>query len=175
MCIDKNATKKIDIFKLFLKNLTNHIPGDNFQSKSLRDGNNTVETKTSGGKKMKSILSLALTLVLTAATLVGCGCTNQNMDNTSAPTVLPTNEEIWNSTEGTTRTTTEATTGMETTNGTNGTEATDESRGINETEVQNHVNAQQHLNEKIRENQNAGRASEGNGETGARRMMPGIR
>ena len=121
---------------------------------------------------MKTFVALALTLVLTAACLVGCGCTNQKMDNTSAPTVLPTNEEIWNSTEATTRPTTEATTGMETTNGTN---ATDESRGINETEVQNHVNAQQDLNEKIRENQNAGRASDGNGETGARRMMPGTR
>ena len=121
---------------------------------------------------MKTFVALALTLVLTAATLVGCGCTNQNMDNTSAPTVLPTNEEIWNSTEATTRSTTEATTGTETTNGT---DTTDESRGINETEVQNHVNAQQDLNEKIRENQNAGRASESNGETGARRMMPGTR
>ena len=124
---------------------------------------------------MKTFVALALTLVLTAACLVGCGCTNQKMDNTSAPTVLPTNEEIWNSTEATTRPTTEATTGMETTNGTNGTEATDESRGINETEVQNHVNAQQDLNEKIKENQNAGRSSDGNGETGARRMMPGTR
>ena len=124
---------------------------------------------------MKTFVALALTLVLTAACLVGCGCTNQKMDNTSAPTVLPTNEEIWNSTETTTRTTTETTTGTETTSGTTGTEAADESRGINETEVQNHVNAQQDLNEKIKENQNAGRAAEGNGETGTRRMMPGTR
>ena len=124
---------------------------------------------------MKTFVALALTLVLTAACLVGCGCTNQKMDNTSAPTVLPTNEEIWNSTEATTRTTTEATTGMETTNGTNGTETTDESRGINETEVQNHVNAQQDLNEKIKENQNTGRTSDSNGEASTRRMMPGTR
>ncbi len=44
---------------------------------------------------MKKISLLALTLVLTAALFAGCGCTNQRMDNTSAPTVLPTNEENW--------------------------------------------------------------------------------
>lgn len=59
---------------------------------------------------MKKYTCLALALVLTTGLLVGCGCTNQKMDNTSAPTVLPTNEEIWNSTEATTRSTTEATT-----------------------------------------------------------------
>ena len=42
---------------------------------------------------MKTFLTLALTLVLTASLFVGCGCTNRNIDNTSAPTVLPTNEE----------------------------------------------------------------------------------
>jgi len=47
---------------------------------------------------MKTFVTLALALVLTASCLVGCGCTNQNMDITTAPTVLPTNEEIWNST-----------------------------------------------------------------------------
>ena len=57
---------------------------------------------------MKTFVTLALTLVLTAATLVGCGCTNRNSNNTSAPTVLPTNEELWNTTESTTRATTEA-------------------------------------------------------------------
>ena len=122
---------------------------------------------------MKTFVALALTLVLTAATLVGCGCTNQNMDNTSAPTVLPTNEEIWNSTEATTRYTTEPTRVTETTEST--TETTSVTGNINETEVQNHVNAQQDLNEKIRDNQNTGRTSEGNGETGARRMIPGNR
>ena len=122
---------------------------------------------------MKTFVALALTLVLTAAILVGCGCTNQNMDNTSAPTVLPTNEEIWNSTESTTRSTTESTRMTETTEST--TESTYTTGSINETEVQNHVNAQQDLNEKIRENQNAGRASDGNGETGTRRMVPGNR
>ena len=153
MCIDKNATKKIDIFKLFLKRFAKHTAGDNFLSKFLTSGNNTVETKTSGGKKMKTLVTLALTLVLTAACLVGCGCTNQNMDNTSAPTVLPTNEEIWNSSEATTaNTTTETTMSTETTDATSMTDSTDETRGINETEVQNHVNAQQELNEKIKEN-----------------------
>ena len=122
---------------------------------------------------MKTFVALALTLVLTAATLVGCGCTNQNMDNTSAPTVLPTNEEIWNSTESTTRSTTESTRMTETTEAT--TETSDTTGSTNETEIQNHVNAQQDLNEKIRENQNAGRASDGNSETGNRRMVPGNR
>lgn len=58
---------------------------------------------------MKIIATMAITIVLTAALLVGCGCTNQNKDNTSAPTVLPTNEEIWDSTENTTRSTTQST------------------------------------------------------------------
>ena len=44
---------------------------------------------------MKKIGFLTLTLVLTAVLFTGCGCTNQKMDNTSAPTVLPTNEENW--------------------------------------------------------------------------------
>ena len=121
---------------------------------------------------MKTFLTLAMTMVLTAACLVGCGCTNQNMDNTSAPTVLPTNEEIWNSSEATTRATTETT--MPTETGAT-TESTDETKGVNETEVQNHVNAQQELNEKIKENQKTGRISERNGENGTGRMMPGSR
>lgn len=74
---------------------------------------------------MKKYAYFALTLVLTAALLVGCGCTNQNMDNTSEPTVLPTNEEIWDTTQSTTRATTEATTmpTTDTTDATNGTGA----------------------------------------------------
>jgi len=132
---------------------------------------------------MKTFVALALTLVLTAANLVGCGCTNQNMDNTSAPTVLPTNEEIWNSTETTTHSTTEGSMTTETTNGggTNGgsnggttTESTDETRGVNETEVQNHVNAHTEMMDKIREKNNA-TPSEGNGGNNARQMMPGSR
>ena len=59
---------------------------------------------------MKKYAYFALTLVLTAVLLVGCGCTNRNMDNTSAPTVLPTNEEIWDSNGTPTNATTEATT-----------------------------------------------------------------
>jgi len=54
---------------------------------------------------MKQHSLLALTLVLTAALFTGCGCTNQRMDNTSAPTVLPTNEENW--TTGASQSTTE--------------------------------------------------------------------
>ena len=117
---------------------------------------------------MKTFLSLALTLVLTATCLVGCGCTNQNMDNTSAPTVLPTNEEIWDNTESTTRHTTEATTMTETTGTTSTTDTTETTRGINETEVQNHVNAHTEMNDKIREQENAGNSAESN----ARQMMP---
>ena len=59
---------------------------------------------------MKTLVTLAVTLVLTASLLMGCGCTNRNNDNTSAPTVLPTNEELWDSTEATTRATTMPTT-----------------------------------------------------------------
>ena len=59
---------------------------------------------------MKTLAAIVLTFVLTTSLLVGCGCTNRKMDNTSAPTVLPTNEEMWNTTEDTTRVTTHATT-----------------------------------------------------------------
>ena len=124
---------------------------------------------------MKTFASLALILVLTAACLIGCGCTNQNKDNTSAPTVLPTNEEIWNSTETTTHPTTNSTMSTETTETTTMTGSTEETRGINETEVQNHVNAQQELKEKIQENQKAGRSSEGSADSNVRSMMPGSR
>ena len=61
---------------------------------------------------MKTLLSIALAVVLTASLLTGCGCTNRNIDKTPEPTVLPTNEEIWNTTEttaNTTRSTTEPT------------------------------------------------------------------
>ena len=37
---------------------------------------------------MKTLLTLMLTLVLTATLLIGCGCTNQKMDATTVPTVL---------------------------------------------------------------------------------------
>ena len=48
---------------------------------------------------MKTLLSIIMTVVLTAALLTGCGCTNRNIEKTPEPTVLPTNEEIWNTTE----------------------------------------------------------------------------
>ena len=54
---------------------------------------------------MKALFTIALTIVLTAALLTGCGCTNRNIEKTPEPTVLPTNEEIWNSTEATVKTT----------------------------------------------------------------------
>ena len=50
---------------------------------------------------MKTLLAIVMTVVLTAALLTGCGCTNRNMETTPEPTVLPTNEEIWNTTEAT--------------------------------------------------------------------------
>lgn len=61
---------------------------------------------------MKHYALLLTALVLTASLFTGCGCTNQNMDTTTAPTVLPTNEEVWTNettTAPTTRATTEAT------------------------------------------------------------------
>lgn len=63
---------------------------------------------------MKKYAYLTLAIVLTASLMVGCGCTNRNMTNPSEPTVLPTNEEVWESTAPTTRATTEATTPTET-------------------------------------------------------------
>ena len=119
---------------------------------------------------MKTFVSLALTLVLTASMLVGCGCTNQNMDTTPAPTVLPTNEEIWNSTEATTSHTTAPTTMTESTNATSGTDSTDETRNINETKVQNHVNDYTEMMDKILEQEKAGKSTENNS-----RMIPGSR
>lgn len=63
---------------------------------------------------MKKISLLALSLVLTAALLTGCGCTNQRMDNnTSAPTVLPTNEENWST--GTSQPSTQSTSASQST------------------------------------------------------------
>ena len=120
---------------------------------------------------MKTFVSLAMTLVLTASLLIGCGCTNRNMEDTSAPTVLPTNEEIWDTTEATTRNTTETTTMTETTSTTNGTDTTDETRGINETEVQNHVNAHTDMMDKIRGRENASESTEST----VSRMVPGTR
>ncbi len=123
---------------------------------------------------MKPFATLALALVLTASLLVGCGCTNQNMDDTSAPTVLPTNEEIWESTEATTRYTTEAAT-TETTDATTMTDTTESTGGINETEVQNHVNAHTEMMDRIREKEKTTVPSEGSGGNSASRSMPGTR
>lgn len=58
---------------------------------------------------MKRYATLALCLVLTATMFVGCGCTNRKMDNATTATVLPTNEEVWESTAATTHATTETT------------------------------------------------------------------
>lgn len=87
-----------------------------------------------GGKNMKTLLAIVMTVVLTAALLTGCGCTNRNMETTPEPTVLPTNEEIWNTTEATrspTVTTTEPTvnTTLETRDNVTGSTGTTESTG----------------------------------------------
>lgn len=121
---------------------------------------------------MKTFISLALTLVLSTSLLVGCGCTNQNMDTTSAPTVLPTNEEIWDSTENTTRHTTETTTMTETTDATTTTDSTDTSRNVNETEVQNHVNDYSNM---VQEQMKKDKEAKKNTETNSSRMVPGTR
>ncbi len=122
---------------------------------------------------MKTFVTLALTLVLTAATLIGCGCTNQKMDDPSAPTVLPTNEEIWNSTEATTRSTTESTMMTETTDTT--ADTTDTTGSVNETEVQNHVNAHTEMMDKIRNKDNETTATENSAGSNGSRMVPGTR
>ena len=120
---------------------------------------------------MKSLFALALTLVLTAALLVGCGCTNQNSDNTVAPTVLPTNEEIWNTTESPTRHTTEPT----------ATHATTEPSGTRETIDNGNGGIDDSLNPTNSTGATGGSTTategtpEGTMEGRARRMMPGTR
>lgn len=59
---------------------------------------------------MKKYSIFVLVFVLTAAMLVGCGCTNRDMGQTSVPTVLPTNEEVHPTTRETTHATTAPTT-----------------------------------------------------------------
>lgn len=56
---------------------------------------------------MKKFVNLSFVLVLTASLLMGCGCTKTKPAETSAPTILPTNEEAWNEPETTMRPTTE--------------------------------------------------------------------
>lgn len=84
---------------------------------------------------MKKYMILALTMVLTASLFAGCGCTNQHTD-TTAPTVLPTNEEIWNSTEATTRHTSAPTTLPETT-----VPSTAHTDSTTESTIRNYVNS----------------------------------
>ena len=59
---------------------------------------------------MKRYQILIAVFVLTAALMTGCGCTGPSMDQTEAPTVLPTNEEVRPSTKPTTQPTTQDTT-----------------------------------------------------------------
>ncbi|MBO7251186.1 MAG: hypothetical protein J6V25_01035 [Oscillospiraceae bacterium] len=56
---------------------------------------------------MKTISLLLALFVLTAAMLTGCGCTGPNMEQTTPPTVLPTNEEVTQTTGNTTAPTTD--------------------------------------------------------------------
>ena len=60
-----------------------------------------VKPKPFGGKNMKTRLTVALAAVLTVSLLTGCGCTNRNVTKDPEPTVLPTNEEVWDTTETT--------------------------------------------------------------------------
>ena len=55
---------------------------------------------------MKKFGILAMTLVLTAALFVGCGCTNTKMDNASTPTGMTETMPTIVTTEPTTRPTT---------------------------------------------------------------------
>ena len=59
---------------------------------------------------MKRYTMLMFIFVLTAALMTGCGCTGPTMDQTEAPTVLPTNEEVRPTTRPTTQPTTAPTT-----------------------------------------------------------------
>lgn len=59
---------------------------------------------------MKRYSIFICAFVLTAALMTGCGCTGPSMDQTDAPTILPTNEEVTPTTRETTVPTTEATT-----------------------------------------------------------------
>ena len=59
---------------------------------------------------MKKYAILAFCLVLTVSMMVGCGCTNSKGKDMTTPTVLPTNEEVWDTTEPATRATTQPTT-----------------------------------------------------------------
>lgn len=61
---------------------------------------------------MKKLVSLALTLVLTTVLFTGCGCTNQNMETQTMPTIMPTETTRATTapTQATTQMTTEATT-----------------------------------------------------------------
>ena len=58
---------------------------------------------------MKHYVMLIFVFVLTAALMTGCGCTGPTMDQTEAPTILPTNEEVTPTTRETTMPTTAAT------------------------------------------------------------------
>jgi len=58
---------------------------------------------------MRKYVWLVLALVLTVSVLSGCGCTKKKMDTSPDPTILPTNEEIWDSTAPTNRPTVETT------------------------------------------------------------------
>ena len=121
---------------------------------------------------MKTFVTLALALVLTASALVGCGCTNRNMENTSTPTVLPTNEEIWNSTEATTRYTTEATVMTDPTAATNSGETTDSTEN---TTIENRVNASSDLTNKLMEMEKASKSAEENANSRSQRTIHGTR
>ena len=58
---------------------------------------------------MKTFASLFTSLVLTAAMLTGCGCTNRNGGMTAPSTMLPTTEETTMTTSRPTEMTTEPT------------------------------------------------------------------
>ena len=57
---------------------------------------------------MKKHVYLVLVFVLTVSILTGCGCTKKKID-TPDPTVLPTNEEVWDTTAPASRATAETT------------------------------------------------------------------
>lgn len=100
---------------------------------------------------MKRYGIFALVLVLTSALLLGCGCTGRDMESTSQPSILPTNEEVRPTTEATTQPTTEMTT-IPTTDATEPSQTIDHGNGPLET---------------------SGETTGGDQNNQARQMMPG--
>ncbi len=122
---------------------------------------------------MKKYVYLALTLVLTAFVLIGCGCTNQNMGETTGPNILPTNEEVWDSAPSTTPTGTQSATSSTIT--TQPTETMDRGNGPLEDEATGASGAETATDPTGNARSSAGsRSRSGSGTTGGNGTMGGM-